>query len=159
MAIAFLQSVYLSNAVLIILCGMILLFLMKSMKLNDRLWIISVASVVLIVVISIVQMVSYGNLSEQVREKEAALDTLRTEYAILKSETSTARIAYADAKNSVTMSHREYEDLEKEVNREFERTIDEIRTVYSNISDEDLDRRANDAIRKARLNLKKNVFH
>ncbi len=156
MAIGF---AYLSNAILIFLCGIILLFLLKSIKVNDRLWIAGLISVLLIVFISITQMVSYNNLAEQVREKEAVLDTLRIEYARLKSRTSAAQIAYVDAKNTVTMSRLEFDDLQKRVNSEFERTISEIRSLYSQISDEELDRRANNAIRRARSNLKNNIFH
>ena len=159
MVIAFLQFAQFSNAVLIVLCGIVLLFLLKSIKVTDKLWIASVVSILLVVFISIGQMVSSNELSEKVRQKEAYLDTLRIEYANLKSETSAARVAYNDAKDEVTMSRREFDELQKEVNAEFERTISEIRTVYSGISDEELNRRANNAIRKARFNLKNNVFH
>jgi hypothetical protein len=158
MPIAFLQFVHFSNAVLITLSGLVLVFLLKSIRVTDKLWIASVVSVLLIVLISIAQIVSYNELSERVRQQEAVLDTLRTEYARLKDETGVARAAYIDAKNTITMSRQEFGELEKAVGAEFERTMNEIRGVYSQISDEDLNRRANNVIRRARLNLKNNVF-
>ncbi len=159
MIIAFLSFVNLSNALLIFLCGIVLLFLLKSIRISDKLWVASFVSVLLIVLISITQTVSYNSLYEQMREKEAMLDTLRIDYAKMKSETVAARVVYADAKTDVTMSRREFENLQKQVNAEFERTVSEIRSVYSQITDEDLDRRANNAIRRARLNLRTNIFH
>ncbi len=159
MVLAFLQIVYLSNAVLIVFCGVILLFLLKSMKIRDKLWIASIVSILLIVLTSIIQIVSYNNLWEEVRQKESLLDTLRTEYAKLKSESAAARVTYADTKNAIRMSRQEFDQLQKNIDDEFERTVAEIRSVYANISDEDLDRRANNAIRKARYNLKNTIFH
>lgn len=147
-----------SNAVLIVLCGIVLLFLLKSIRVGDKLWVASVASAILIVIISVVQIVSYNNLAKQIEQKEAVLDTLRCEYAKLKSETEAAQPRYIEAKEAVSMSRQEFQDLQNKVTAEFERTIQEIRKVYANISDEELNRRVNNAVRRARFNLQNSVF-
>jgi ABC-type nickel/cobalt efflux system permease component RcnA len=144
---------HVSNAVLILLCGVILLFLLKKVNVRDKLWIASVAGTLLIVFISINQIVTYNNLMEQLRDKEAAVAVLTAEYAKLKSESASARSTVADARKDVSLSRQELDELRKKVNAEFERTIREIRSVYANISDEQLSRRFNNAVRKARQNL------
>lgn len=149
---------HLSNLVLVLFCGIVLLFLLKSAKLTDKLWLASVASIVVVVLISIGQIVSYNNLAEQLRDKESSLDTLKIEYAKLKSTTESARAEFSDARQNVALSRRELDDLRNKVTAEFERTIREIRGVYANISDEELNRRFNNAVRKARQNFQDNVF-
>ena len=148
----------LSNAILIFLCGVVLLFLLKSINLKDKLWLASIISILLVVLISLSQVVSYYGLVDRLREREAALDTLKTEYAALKSETEAARSTFGNAKKEVALSRKELEDLRTKVNAEFDRTIREIRSVYADISDEELDRRVNNAVRKAREHLRANVF-
>ena len=158
MVYAFSLFAHLSNAILIVLCAIVLLFLLKTMKVSDKLWVASVGSTILIVVIAVVQIVSYNNLAKQVQHKEAVLDTLRCEYGKLKSETEIARARHSEARAEVSMSRMEFEELQKKVTAEFDRTIQEIRNVYANISDEELNRRVNNAVRKARLNLQNSVF-
>lgn len=148
----------LSNAVLLFLCGVILLFLLKSVNLKDKLWLASVVSVLLVVLISLTQIASYYSLVERLREREEALESLKTAYAALKSETDAARETYAGAKKDVTLSRYELNELKSKVNTEFDRTVRDIRSVYAGISDEELNRRFSDAVRKAKQNFQKNVF-
>lgn len=148
----------LSNFLLIIACGIILLFLLKSPKLSDKLWLTSVGGVLLIVLISITQIVFYTNLHQQLMDKEAALQTLTAEYAKMKLETKSAHSEFADAGKDVDLSRRELNELRDKVTTEFDRTIREIHAVYANISDAELNRRFNNAVRKARKNLQDKVF-
>ncbi len=149
---------HLSNAFLIVLCGVVLLFLLKSVNLKDRLWLASVVSILLIVLISLGQIASYSTLAQRLQQQEASLDTLKMQYDVLKSETASARTTFGEAKQDVAASRKELGDLRNRVNAEFDRTIREIRNVYADISDEDLNRRFNDAVRKAKQNLQNNVF-
>jgi membrane-associated HD superfamily phosphohydrolase len=158
MVLAFSIFTHWSNVLVIILSGVVVLFLLKSINLRDKLWLASVVSIAIIALLSVGQIVSHNNLIEQLREKELALDTLKSDYAALKTETEPARLKFADAKESVSMSRRELDDLRTKVTAEFERTIREIRSVYANISDEELNRRFNNAVRKARQNFQNNVF-
>ncbi len=155
---AFTVFSHLSNAFLIVLCGVVLLFLLKSVNLKDRLWLASVVSILLIVLISLGQIASYSTLAQRLQQQEASLDTLKMQYDVLKSETASARTTFGGAKQDVAASRKELGDLRNRVNAEFDRTIREIRNVYANISDEDLNRRFNDAVRKAKQNLQNNVF-
>ena len=147
-----------SNVVLIILCGVVLLFLLKSITFKDKLWMASVASVLLIVLISIGQIVSMNDLAQHLRDREAALDTMKMAYATLKAETESAQSTFSNAKRDVSLSRQELDQIRSKVTAEFERTVREIRGVYANISDEELNRRFNNAVRKARLHLENNVF-
>ena len=149
---------HLSNILLILLCGVILLSLLKFPRLTDRLWLAGIASVALIVLISIGQIVSYNRLAERLAQKEATLDTLKSQYASLKSLTQKAKSEFAAVGNDVRLSRQEYGILKERVTAEFDRTIRDIHTVYAAISDEELDRRFTIAVRKARKNLQDNVF-
>jgi hypothetical protein len=158
MVLAFSLFTHWSNILVIILCCVIALFLLKFINLKDKLWLASVAGTAVVALLSIMQIVSYNRLVEQLQEKESALESLKGEYAKLKVETESARTVFADAKEGVSLSRRELDEIRSKVNAEFERTIHEIKTVYANISDEEINRRFNNAVRKARLNLKNNVF-
>ena len=147
-----------SNVLAIILCCIVVLFLLKSINIKDKLWLASVVSIAIVALLSVEQIVSYSNLLEQLREKESALDSLKCEYATLKAQTESARSTFAEAKQVVSVSRKELDDLRTKVNAEFERTILEIRSVYADISDEELNRRFNNAVRKARQNFQNNVF-
>jgi septal ring factor EnvC (AmiA/AmiB activator) len=149
---------HVSNALLVLLCGVVLVFLLKKVNVRDKLWLASVASVVLIVFISIDQMVVYYNLLQQLSDKEAAIALLTKEYARMKSETAEAGSTFNETKKEVSLSRRELEELRKKVNSEFEQTIRDIRGVYADISDEELNRRFNNAVRRARKNLNTIVF-
>ena len=155
---AFVIFAHWSDIIIIFLCAIVFVFLLKSIKLNDRLWLGSVVSVIIVALLSVDHIVSYGSLMEQLREKEAALESMKEDYQKLKTETKSARATFASAKEGVVMSRQEMDDLRARVNAEFERTIGEIRRVYANISDEELNRRFNNAVRKARQNLQNNVF-
>ncbi|HEY6952929.1 MAG TPA: hypothetical protein VI758_11010 [Bacteroidota bacterium] len=148
----------LSDFIVIILCCVVFLFLLKSINLRDKLWLASVAAVGIVALLSIVQIVSYADIAEQLRQKEMTIDTLKNDYARLKSETESARASFTNAKTSIAVSRQELSDLRKKVNTEFERTIKEIRAVYADIADEELDRRFNNAVRKSRQNFQKNIF-
>ncbi len=158
MVTAFSFVTQMSNAVLIFLCGIVLLFLLKSIKLNDKLWLASVVSILIIVLITLSHTASYYSLAEKLREQEEALNTLKVEYAVMKSQTDSARATFGDAKRDVALSRTELNELQSKVNAEFDRTVREIRSVYADISDEELNRRFNNAVRKARQNFQKNVF-
>ena len=158
MVLAFSIFAHWSNVLVIILSGVVVLFLLKSINLKDKLWVASVVSIAFVALLSVEQIVSYSNLIERLREKESALETLKSEYATLKTKTESARLTFADAREGVSMSRRELDDLRTRVTVEFERTIREIKGVYANISDEELNRRFNNAVRKARQNLQNNVF-
>ncbi len=158
MVLALSIFVHWPNALIIILSSIVLLFLMKSISLKDKLWLASVVSILIVAVLSIGQIVSYNNLIEQIRNKEAALENVKDEYARLKTGTESARSIFADARKDVSVSRQELDDLRTKVTAEFERTIREIRSVYANISDEELNRRFNNAVRKARQNFQNNVF-
>jgi hypothetical protein len=158
MVLAFSLFTHWSNILVIILCCVIALFLLKFINLKDRLWLASVAGISIVALLSVMQIVSYSNLIEQLREKESALESLNGEYAKLKAETESARAVFAGAKEGVSLSRRELDEIRSRVNAEFERTIHEIKTVYANISDEELHRRFNNAVRRARQNLQNNVF-
>ena len=147
-----------SNALLIFLCGVVLLYLLKSIHLKDRLWLASVASILVIVLVSLGQIASYYSMNERLRAREAALDTLKLQYTSLKSSTETARLTYGGAKQDVVSSRKELDEIRSRVDAEFDRTIREIRRVYSDISDEELNRRVDAAVRTAKQNLRKNVF-
>lgn len=158
MVLAFSIFTHSPNILVIILSGIIFLFLLKAITFKDKLWLASIVSVLLIAFIAIGQIVSYSNLMEKIQAKEEALENTKKEYAKLKSETESARSMFADAKGDVTLSRQELNDLRNKVTAEFDRTIREIRGVYANISDEELNRRFNNAVRKARQNLQNNVF-
>ena len=158
MVLAFSLFTQWSNILVIVLSCVIALFLLKSIDLKDKLWLASVAGIAIVALLSLVQIFSYGRLIEQLQERESALESLKGEYAKLKVETESARAVFAGAKEGVSLSRRELDEIRSRVNAEFERTIHEIKTVYANISDEELNRRFNNAVRKARLNLKNNVF-
>jgi len=147
-----------SNALIVILSCIVFLFLLKSTNLKDKLWLASVASLLIVALISIGQIVAYNNLVDQLKEKETALENLQTEYTKLKSETDAARSTFTDARGDVWVSRQELDDLRAKVKTEFERTIRDIHVVYADISDEELNRRFNNAVRKARQNLQNNVF-
>ena len=149
----------LSNACLIFLSGIVLLYLLKSMNLKDKFWFASIVSILFIVLISLGQIASYYGLVAQLREKEQALDTLKLQYAMLKSSTEAAGSAYGETKRDVAESRKQLEAIRAKVDAEFNRIIREIRKVYSNISDEEMNRRFNDAVRTAKQNLRNNVFH
>lgn len=158
MVLALFMLTQVSNVVLIMLCGIVLLFLLKTMKPTDKLWLASVASILCIVLLAMSQIASYNNLSQQLQDKEAALQVLTAEYARVKAATESARASYSDARKDVSISRQEFDDLRNKVTAEFERTIREIRSVYAEISDEELNRRFNNAVRKARQHLRENVF-
>ncbi len=148
----------LSNACLIFLSGIVLLYLLKSLNLKDKFWFASVVSILFIVLISLGQIASYYGLVAQLREKEQALESLKVQYAVLKSSTEAAGSAYGKTKRDVAESRRQLEAVRAKVDAEFNRTIREIRKVYSTISDEEMNRRFNDAVRTAKQNLRNNVF-
>ena len=158
MVLAFSIFAHWSNVLVIILSGVVVLFLLKSINLKDKLWVASVVSIAFVALLSVEQIVSYSNLIEQLREKESALETLKSEYATLKTKTESARSSLADAKEGVSMSREQLNELRTKVTAEFERTIREIKSVYASISDEELNRRFNNAVRKARQNFQNNVF-
>jgi hypothetical protein len=158
MVLAFSIFTHWSNLLVVVLSCVVILFLLKSVNLRDKLWLASVVSIAIIALLSVQQIVSYSNLISQLQEKESALDSLKTDYAKLKTETESARATFAEAKERVSKSRQDLMDLRTRVNAEFERTIREIKSVYANISDEDLNRRFNNAVRKARQNLQNNVF-
>jgi predicted nuclease with TOPRIM domain len=158
MVLAFSIFTHWSNLLVIVLSCIVILYLLKSVNLRDRLWLASVVSIAIIALLSLQQIVSYNNLIEQMREKESALESLKTDYATLKAETESARSTFAEAREGVSISRQELNELRTRVNAEFERTIREIKSVYANISDEELNRRFNNAVRKARLNFQNNVF-
>jgi hypothetical protein len=158
MVLAFSIFTHWPNLLVIVLSCIVILFLLKSTNLKDRLWLASVISIAIIALLSLQQIVSNSNLISQLQEKESALESLKTDYATLKAETESARSTFAEAKEGVSTSRQELNELRTRVNAEFERTIRDIKSVYANISDEDLNRRFNNAVRKARQNLQNNVF-
>jgi len=158
MVLAFSVFTHWSNILVIILSCIVVLFLLKSINLKDRLWLASVASIAVVALLSVAQIISSNNLAEQLRVKELALESLKEDYAKLQIDTESARTMFTEAKEGVSISRRELDEIRSRVNAEFERTIHEIKTVYANISNEELNRRFNNAVRKARLNLQNNVF-
>ncbi len=158
MVLAFSIFTYFPNAILIALSGVILLFLLKSINLASKLWVASAASAFVIALVSLLQIFSLNGLAEDLREREAVVDSLSRKYARLKSETIQARSAFSDSGSEVKLSRKELDELQMKVNAEFDRTVAEIRSVYADISDEELNRRVNSAVRKARRNLQTRVF-
>jgi hypothetical protein len=120
---------------------------------------VSFFGTIVIAVLAFYQIVARNTALEQLRENEALIETMKQDYEKLKSETVSARTAYDDTKRQTDLSRGELDILRKKVNAEFDRTTTEIKRIYSGISDEDLDRRFNEAVRRSRNNLQNNVFH
>lgn len=147
-----------SNGLLVIFSAIILLFLLKSINLKDRLWLFAFVAALLIAAVTIYQIVGYNNLIEQLRDREAKIAALEKEYQEKKLKIASARSSFDSATKDVAGSRSELDAVRKKANAEFDRTISEIKTIYADISDEELDRRFNDAVTKARRNFKNNVF-
>ena len=158
MVLAFSFFVDWSGSLTILLCAVVLLFLIKSINIKDRLWLASVCSVSIVALIALYQIIAQNNLLEQLREKEAKIASLQSEYDRMKIETQRAQSTFDGAGAAVRTSRNELDELQRKVNAEFDRTVGEIRRIYADISDEDLSRRFNDAVRTSRRNLKTNVF-
>lgn len=147
-----------SNVLIVLLSIVILVFLLRSIQITNKLWLSSFIAVILIGLITISHIVAYNSLTEQLKNQEAAIDTMKANYEILKSESVAAQGAYEESRNGVKTSREDLAIMKQRLNTEFDKAIRDIRTVYAGISDEELDRRANNAVRKARQTLQKNVF-
>lgn len=159
MILALLLSLQWPNVLLVLVSLAVLVSLVRIINLKDTRWIVSFLGMIMIAVLGIYQILAHNNALEQLREKEALIESMKQDYAKLKSETASARTTYDDAKKETDLSRVELDILRRKVSAEFDRTTTEIKRIYSGISDEDLDRRFNDAVRKSRNNLQKNVFH
>ncbi len=158
MALALVVFSQWSNFFLVLLSVIILVFLLRTVQIRNRLWIASFIAAILVGLISISHIVAYNSLLEQLKNQEAALESMKSTYEKLKSESVAARGNYDDSRSNVKSSREELEVIKQRLNTEFDKAIREIRAVYAGISDEELDRRVNNAVRKARQNLQKNVF-
>jgi hypothetical protein len=158
MVLAFSFVPYWSNGLILLSCAVVLLFLLKSINIKDKLWLASICGVLTVALISIYQIIAHNNLMEQLREKEAKIAALQTEYDRMIAETEHARTTFEEARGAVKTSRAELDALQKKVNAEFDKTVNEIKRIYANISDEELDRRLNETIRKSRKSLQTNVF-
>jgi hypothetical protein len=154
MILALLLSLQWPNVLLVLVSLAVLVSLLRIIDLKDTRWIVTFLGT-----LAVYQIVARNSALEQLREKEALIETMKQDYEKLKSETASARTTYDDAKKAAELSRAELDVLRKKVNAEFDRTTTEIKRIYSGISDEELDRRFNDALRRSRGNLQKNVLH
>lgn len=159
MILALLLSFQWPNVLLFFVSLAVLVSLLRIINLKDTRWIVSFLGMIVIAVLAFYQIVAHNIALEQLRQKEALIETMKQDYEKLKSETASARTAYDDTKRQTDLSRGELDVLKKKVNAEFDRTTTEIKRIYSGISDEDLDRRFNEAVRRSRNNLQNNVFH
>jgi Skp family chaperone for outer membrane proteins len=147
-----------SSILVVFLCLVVLASLIRSINVKDKVWLSGFVAILLVALISVLQIFAYSNLAEQLSGKEAALETMSNNYTKLKSESENGRTTYDDLRKNVHTSKSELDDLQRKVNAEFERTVAEIKRIYADISDEELDRRVNAIVRKANRNLQNNVF-
>ncbi len=158
MVLAFVIFNQWSSAFLALLSVIILIFLFRSIQITNKLWLASVVSAVLIGIISVAHIFAYNSLLDRLKNQEAALEEMKSKYETMKAETAAARETYNDSRANATSSKEDLEKRKAKLNTEFDKAVGEIRSVYAGISDEELDRRVNSAVRKARQNLQHNVF-
>lgn len=159
MILSLLLSIQWPNVLLVLVSLAVLVSLVRIINLKDTRWIVSFLGTIVIAVLAVYQVVVHNNALEQLREKEVLIETMKQDYEKLKAETASARTTYNDTKKETDLFRTELDVLRKKVNAEFDRTTAEIKRIYSGISDEELDRRFNDAVRRSRNNLRKDVFH
>jgi peptidoglycan hydrolase CwlO-like protein len=147
-----------SNILVVFLSLVVLVSLIRWINFKDKVWLSGFVAVILVALISVLQIFAYNNLADQLSDKEVALETMSNNYTKLKSASDEARATYDDVRKNVHTSKSELDDLQRKVNAEFERTVAEIKRIYADISDEELDRRVNAIVRKANRNLQNNVF-